>query len=309
MEWLKRFSKAIDYIEENLDSEISYNEAAKIACCSASYFQRMFSYVVGLSLSEYIRQRRMTRAAFDLQAGQEKVQDIGTKYGYVSPASFHRAFQAVHGVSPSSARIPGTELNSYPQLHFSVSVSGTSGLRYRMEVREAIRFVGITLPLPNHISQYEKHYGKFWKDAAANGSLCKIIELGGNMEENVYGLISDVDPKNPMYYLAVQTDKPKPRNMSEIILPPAKWAVFTYLGKQLLTYEEANKRFFTEWLPFTDYEVSQTAEMKAFPAREVYTKPYEYCSKCEFWIAVKNEEIKPNAAYPKQHHEMEDKNE
>ena len=290
MEWLKRFSQAIGYIEQNLDSEISYEEAAKIACCSTNYFHRMFSYVVGIPLSEYIRQRRMTQAAFDLQNSNEKVQDIGAKYGYISPASFHRAFQAVHGVSPSASRLPGTELNSYPQLHFSVSVGGTGRLRYRIEEREAMRFVGVTLPLPNNISQYEKHYGKFWKELAANGMLRKIIELDGNMDSTVCGLISDVDPRNPLYYLAVQTDKPKPRNMSEIVIPATKWAIFTYFGRQLLTYEEANKRFFTEWLPFTDYEAAQTAEMKVYPAREVFTHPFEYCSKCEFWIAVKNEQ-------------------
>lgn len=64
MEWLKRLGAAIDYIEENLDKEISYDEAAHIACCSTYYFQRIFSYVSGVSLSEYIRRRKMTQAAF-----------------------------------------------------------------------------------------------------------------------------------------------------------------------------------------------------------------------------------------------------
>lgn len=289
MEWLKRFSQAIDYIEQNLDGEISYEEAANIACCSTYYFQRMFSYVVGLPLSEYIRQRRMTQAAFDLQNGKAKVQDVGAKYGYISPTSFHRAFQAIHGVPPSMAKSPGTELNSYPRLHFSVSISGTNGLRYRMEQREEMRFVGITLPLPNNIAQYEEYYGKFWKESAANGMLRKIVEINSDLDSIVCGLISDIDPKHPMYYLAVQTDKSTPRNMSEIVIPASQWAVFTYPGRQLLTYEAANKRFFTEWLPFSDYETAQIAEMKVYPAREVYESPYEYCSKCEFWIAIKNE--------------------
>ena len=54
MEWLKKLGKAIDYIEDNLDREISYDEAARIACCSPYYFQRVFSYVSGVSLAEYI---------------------------------------------------------------------------------------------------------------------------------------------------------------------------------------------------------------------------------------------------------------
>ena len=60
MEWLKNLSNAIEYIEDNLDKEISYEEAARIACCSTYYFQRLFSYVAGVSLSEYIRKRRMS---------------------------------------------------------------------------------------------------------------------------------------------------------------------------------------------------------------------------------------------------------
>ena len=67
MEWLKKINNAIDYIENNLDSEISYDEAAQIACCSTYYFQRMFTYITGISLAEYIRRRRMTQAAFELQ--------------------------------------------------------------------------------------------------------------------------------------------------------------------------------------------------------------------------------------------------
>lgn len=56
MEWLKKLSAAIDYIENNLDGDISYDEAAEIACCPTFYLQRIFSYVAGVSLSEYIRQ-------------------------------------------------------------------------------------------------------------------------------------------------------------------------------------------------------------------------------------------------------------
>lgn len=73
MEWLKRLGAAIDYIEENLDKEISYDEAAHIACCSTYYFQRIFSYVSGVSLSEYIRRRKMTQAAFELQRTDNNV--------------------------------------------------------------------------------------------------------------------------------------------------------------------------------------------------------------------------------------------
>jgi len=90
-------------IEDNLDKEISYEEAARIACCSTYYFQRLFSYVAGVSLSEYIRKRRMSQAAFELHRTDEKVLDVALKYGYTSPTSFNRAFQSVQAGPPGLA--------------------------------------------------------------------------------------------------------------------------------------------------------------------------------------------------------------
>lgn len=93
MEWLKKLSDAIAYIEKHLDAEISYEEAARIACCSPYYFQRMFSYVAGISLSDYIRRRRMSQAAFDLQRRDARVLDVALKYGYTSQTHLTEHFK------------------------------------------------------------------------------------------------------------------------------------------------------------------------------------------------------------------------
>ncbi len=141
MEWLKKLSSAIEYIENNLDNEISYEEAAKIACCSPYYFQRMFTYVAGIPLSEYIRRRRMTQAAFELQSTDAKVLDVALKYGYTSPTSFNRAFQSVHGISPACAKSQGSVLHAYPPIKFQVQVTGGEAMPYRVESKESMRIV------------------------------------------------------------------------------------------------------------------------------------------------------------------------
>ena len=84
MDWLDRMNRALEYIEANLSGQIELEQAARIACCSPFHFQRMFSYIADLPLAEYIRRRRMSRAAADLQAG-ERVLDVALKYGYNSP--------------------------------------------------------------------------------------------------------------------------------------------------------------------------------------------------------------------------------
>ena len=67
MKWLDKLNQSIEYIENNLEGNIDYEKAAKLACCSTYHFQRMFSYIAGVTLSEYIRNRKMTKAAVDLQ--------------------------------------------------------------------------------------------------------------------------------------------------------------------------------------------------------------------------------------------------
>ena len=97
MEWVERMNKALDYLEEHLAGEVELEEAARLACCSPYHFQRIFPYLAGVPLSEYLRRRRMSLAAADLLAG-EKVVEVALRYGYNSPTAFNRAFQGVHGM-------------------------------------------------------------------------------------------------------------------------------------------------------------------------------------------------------------------
>ena len=97
MDLLRNMNKALLYIEENLADEIDYKEVARLALCSEYHFKRMFSFLAGISLSEYIRRRRLTLAALDLTKQNLRIIDIAVKYGYNSPDSFTRAFQNMHG--------------------------------------------------------------------------------------------------------------------------------------------------------------------------------------------------------------------
>lgn len=92
MEWLEKMNAAINYLESHITEEIDYEKLGRLAGCSAYHFQRMFTYIAGVTLSEYIRRRKMTLAAVELQGSNEKIIDIALKYGYDSPTAFNRAF-------------------------------------------------------------------------------------------------------------------------------------------------------------------------------------------------------------------------
>ena len=153
MEWIERLNQAIRYIEDHLTEEPDYEQLGRIACCSAYHFQRMFAYMAGTPLSEYIRKRKMSLAAVDLQGGEEKIIDVAAKYGYSSPTAFNRAFQSVHGIAPSAVKNEGVSVKSFPPLTFKITVKGVGEMNYRIETREAFRIIGISQPLEKEIEK------------------------------------------------------------------------------------------------------------------------------------------------------------
>lgn len=94
MEWISGMNAAVNYLEEHILEEPDLEKLGRLAGCSAHHFQRIFTYIGGITLSEYLRRRRMSLAAVDLKSESTKVIDIAQKYGYDSPTAFNRAFQS-----------------------------------------------------------------------------------------------------------------------------------------------------------------------------------------------------------------------
>ena len=285
MEWLDKLNKSIEYIEDNLDGEINYEEAAKLACCSCYHYQRMFSYIAGVTLSEYIRNRRKTKAAIDLQNG-EKVMDVSLKYGYESPTSFNRAFKKVHEVSPSMAQKKGTFLKSYSPISFKLTIKGVEEMKYRIEKKEAFRVVGVQRELTNDFEEYSIKVPQLWKESLEYGKLSEILAL---MDENnagapgVLGLNAcNGEEKDWKYYIAVSTDKPISKGMYEYTVPASTWAIFKGQGNMPQAIQDVEKRVLTEWLPTSGYEFDQCINI------EVYLDDKKEDSNFEVWLSIKN---------------------
>jgi len=88
---LKELNKVMDYIEDHLTQDISLEEIADYAGVSDYHFRKIFYYLSGLSLSEYIKNRKLSEANKDL-LNKERVTDVAFKYGYESIDGFTRAF-------------------------------------------------------------------------------------------------------------------------------------------------------------------------------------------------------------------------
>lgn len=280
MEWLERLNESLEYIEGNLDGVIEYEKAAKIACCTAYHFQRMFSYIAGIPLSEYIRNRRLTKAALDLQKG-DKVIDVALRYGYESPTAFNRAFQKIHSVSPSIAQKEGTFLKAYPPISFKITIKGVGEMEYSIIKKEQIRIVGVKAPLEKNIEENFKFVPKFWQESAERGAISQIVSLMNTDSKGILGVSACMNGLDKWeYYIATETDKEVPKGMDEYIIPAGTWAVFPGEGAMPSAIQEIEKRIITEWLPTSGYEYADAPDI------ELYLNEDPTNSKFEVWVPI-----------------------
>ncbi|MDE7435943.1 MAG: AraC family transcriptional regulator [Lachnospiraceae bacterium] len=278
MEWVERLNESINYIEEHLTGEIDYEQLGRIACCSAYHFQRMFTYMADVTLSEYIRRRKMSLAAVDLQSGDEKVIDIAEKYGYHSPTAFNRAFQSVHGVAPSAVKGEGVSVKSFPPITFTVAVKGAEEMNYRIETKEAFRIIGVSAPLERELEKNFAAVPQMWERVSTDGTIEKLAGMMDTAPMGLLGVCACNDEEQWKYYIAVSSTK-ESDEFEEYMVPASTWAVFSGTGTNQ-SIQELEQRILTEWLPTSGYEYADAPDI------EVYLNPDPQNAQYEVWIPV-----------------------
>ena len=278
MEWIANLNRTISYIEEHLLDEIDYAKLGEIAGCSAYHYQRMFTYMAGVSLSEYVRRRRMSLAAVDLQSG-EKIIDVALKYGYQSPTAFNRAFQTIHGIAPSMIKNEGVSVKSYSPLRFTMTVKGVEEMNYRIEKRDSFRIVGVSMPMHREIEKNFVEVPQMWDRVAADGTLPKIVGMMNTDMKGVLGVCACNDAEQWKYYIAVASTEDVEAPFEEYEVPAATWAVFKGEGTGT-SIQELERRIVTEWLPSSGYEYGDAPDI------EVYLSPDPANAVYEVWIPV-----------------------
>ncbi len=280
MEWVERLNQSMNYIEEHLTDEIDYEQLGRIACCSAYHYQRMFTYMAGVSLAEYIRRRKMSLAAVDLQGGNAKIIDIAEKYGYHSPTAFNRAFQSFHGIAPSSVKDKGVSVKSFSPIVFRIAVKGATEMNYRIETKEAFRIVGISAPLDQEIEKNFMVVPKMWQEASANGTIGKLAAMMDAPPMGLLGVSACNDKEEWKYFIAVSSTKTS-GGFEEYTVPASTWAIFSGTGTNQ-SIQELEQRIISEWLPASGYEYANAPDI------EVYLNPDPQNAQYEVWIPVTN---------------------
>lgn len=287
MDMLKQMNAAIQYIEDNLNDEIDYKKIAKTANYSEFHFKRMFSILSGITLSEYIRKRRLTLAGFDLKHLDMKVIDVAIKYGYSSADSFTRAFQSLHGITPSEARDDLHVLKAFPRMTFLLTIEGGSEMNYRIVEKEAFRIVGISKRVPIIFHGENPEITAMWKTltiekinqlkAISNIEPFGIIQASTNFSEGRMEEKGSLD-----HFIGVATNNQCPKEFVQLEVPASSWAVFETEGPFPNTLQDTWGRIYAEWFPSVRYQQVEGPEILSIKTKDL-TSP---AVKCEIWIPV-----------------------
>lgn len=282
---LANLNQAMDYIEEHLTEEVSFDELAKKTGISVYHFKRTFSFIAGMSLAEYIKKRRLAEANLALLAG-EKVTDVAFKYGYQSIEGFSRAFRDWSGQAPSE--VMKTQIQkTFPKFSFYIDIKGGQSMDVKLIEKPAFQIVGVSQKVP---LQYQ-------------GENQAIMELAQRITPQQRAEMHTFDDIYPHQVVNASFDFQEGRtteggemthmigfatlqentyeDLEQLSVPAHTWAVFPNEGSFPQTLQETWARIFSEWLPSSGYQVVAAPEISFTQ----YQGPAE-AKYSEIWLAV-----------------------
>lgn len=291
---IQLIQQAICYMEEHIIENINYAEVAKNVHMSSYDFHRTFRFIVGMTANEYIRHRRLTLAALELQTTDISVIDAAYKYGYESPESFSKAFSKFHGSTPKQAKRKGSKLHLFNPLAIKIIVEGGSVMDYRIEQRGKQKFLTLMRAFSNEILNDDNDHSvpDFWSECSEKNLIAPLKSLCAKGKQNLYGLCAPVISGNSCfnYGIGILIDENidlkalqhfTQNGYSILETEPADYAVFKCFGSDGNCIGDTWSKFFKEFIPQTGYTQAEETDY------ELYYENGENGLFCELWIPVK----------------------
>ena len=291
---IQLIQQAICYMEEHIYENITYADVAKSVNMSNYNFHRTFSFITGMTANEYIRNRRLTLAAQELQTTNISVIDVAYKYGYESPESFSKAFSRFHGSTPRQAKQKGTELHLFNPLVIKITLEGGSIMDYRMEHKEHQQFLALVRAFQNEISSDNNDHSipDFWTECYEKKLIRSMQALRPEGKRDLYGLCSPLKDRETHFNYGIGIILDEDTDQKELKrfikngysiwkTDPVDYAVFKCFGPDSNCLGETWSKFFNEFVPQTGYMQTDDTDY------EIYFDNGESGLFCELWIPVK----------------------
>ena len=243
-----------DYVETHLSEQIDVGEFATRIGSTEYHLRRMFSSLTGMSLTEYVRRRRMTVAAAEI-VNDAPLLDVAVRYGYGSTEAFGRAFHSVHGATPGDVRRTGGPLSSQQKLRFRITIEGNTPMDTRIVDRPAFALVGHAARVPLIHHGVNPHIVEHIRSLPAEEH-ARLKALSETEPAGLLQVSADVDHDyaegSELTYLhgvAVVESSPRLEGLDVIEVEAGTWAVFTASGPYPAVLQSLWASTATEWFP------------------------------------------------------------
>ncbi len=286
MEMIKSLQQAVVYMEGHIYDPITYEDVAKHLHLSNYHFHKTFSLVTGVTVGEYLRNRRLSLAGEELALSTKKISDVAWKYGYETPESFTKAFVRFHGVTPRKVRDRGGDLKQFNPLLIQLSMEGGRAMDYRLEKREGFQLLAKVREFSNDTSFETDNtdIAKFWGESQKDGTF-KILNENSKTGD-FYGVCGPISKESNRFRYGIGVERGTeevPEGFEIWEVEPAQWAVFKCIGDDPGCIGKTWERIFKEFLPGSDFKMLEQTDF------ELYSDELESGCFCEIWIPVEKE--------------------
>jgi AraC family transcriptional regulator len=292
MDMLKDFNEAMKYIEEHLDQEIDFNKVSQITGVSEFHFRKMFSYLSGMTLGNYIRRRKLSQASLDLKQKDMKIIDVAIKYGYDSADGFTRAFREWFGTNPSEVKNTNN-LKIFPRMTFQLTIKGGNNMNYSIEEKGDFKLVGVKSCVPIVFEGVNQEILRIAKDITQEQRK-KLTSYRDTEVKTVVNASFNFDKERneeqgKLDHLigSISTLDIDFEEFDVVEVPACTWAVFKSKGPFPSAIQDTWSKIASEWLPSSNYELINVPEI-SFNGN--MSDLQNVCS--EIWIGVREKQSK-----------------
>ena len=283
---LKKLNAAMDYIEAHLEEDFRLEEVAAGVGISDLSFRQLFYALTGMTLQEYVKNRRLSEASGALLRGCS-VTDTAYRYGYQSVDGFTRAFRRWSGLLPSEAART-RQGRTFQRLNFIVTVQGGDTMEYRIVEKPAVRFAGVSRRVPMQFEGVNEAIVRL-AESITPGQREELHRLRDTAPEEIVNVSWDSDSgfreergelTHMIGVLTSHTDIGAGLDSKE--MPASLWAVFPCEGAFPAVMQDTMARIYSQWLVTADYELADSLSFSfTRMSEEVSGQAYS-----EIWVPV-----------------------
>ncbi|PJI08219.1 MULTISPECIES: AraC family transcriptional regulator [Clostridium] len=294
-----RIENSIEFIENNLDKNLSLEDVARASNFSLSHFYKIFLSMTGFTVREYIRNRRLSKAANELINTRKSIIDIAIEAGFNSHEVFTRAFNQLYGVSPTKYRSDGKELITFKKYELFGKEIEDKYSKIRDSIKVSVKILNSDEIILIGMEMYTSVQDTIEKNTIAsfwhNMFIPKIIQIK-NIKQPYVSIGYEIhNPEtDKLYHMACVevSSKNIPDGMICKIIPPTKFVVFSS-DKVLspIEYSTLIQYIYGEWLPMSGHKLSSDFTMdmgysSAYYSDYYYAHDLRINSKLEVYIPI-----------------------